>query len=247
MLSLKNLTAVYNKKLVAVNNVSLNLSKGEFVGVIGLSGSGKSTLLKTVNLLVKPQYGKVIFDGVDITNFHGASLRKVRREIGLIFQDYNLIDRSSVLANVLVGRLGFKSSFQSFFGIYSDDDYKLAIAALEEVGLKDKIFVRADQLSGGQKQRVAIAKTLCQRPKLILADEPVSNLDVKSAEMVMNYFKAINQNQGITIMINLHDVNLAKKYCDRIVALSNGRLIFDGKAGEIDDGLLQKIYQQGEG
>ena len=122
----------------------------------------------------------------------------------------------------------------------------MAIKALEQVGLKDKIFVRADQLSGGQKQRVAIAKTLCQGPKVILADEPVSNLDVKSAEMVMDYFKAINENHGITIMINLHDVNLAKKYCDRIVALADGKLIFDGKAGEIDEGLLQKIYQQGE-
>lgn len=247
MIKLKNISVIYNKRVLAVNDVSVSITKGEFVGIIGLSGSGKSTLLKTVNLLVKPQKGNIIVDGVDITNFDGSKLRRVRREIGLIFQDYNLIDRSSVLANVLVGRLGFKSSFQSFFGIYSDEDYQLAIKALEQVGLKDKIFVRADQLSGGQKQRVAIAKTLCQKPKLILADEPVSNLDIKSAEMVMNYFKDINKNQGITIMINLHDVNLAKKYCDRIVALSDGKLIFDGKAGEIDDGLLQEIYQQGEG
>lgn len=247
MIKFKNISVIYNKKVMAVNDVSFSVGKGEFVGIIGLSGSGKSTLLKTVNLLVKPQKGKIAVDGVDITNFDGSKLRRVRREIGLIFQDYNLIDRSSVLANVLIGRLGFKSSFQSFFGIYSDEDYQLAIKALEQVGLKDKIFVRADQLSGGQKQRVAIAKTLCQNPKVILADEPVSNLDVKSAEMVMNYFKAINETRGITIMINLHDVNLAKKYCDRIVALSEGKLIFDGKAGEIDDGLLQKIYQQGEG
>ncbi len=244
MIKLDKISVIYNKKTLAVKDLTLDIQKGEFVGVIGLSGSGKSSMLKTINLLVKPTKGNVFVDGTDITRVSSSKLRDIRREIGLIFQDYNLIERSSVLSNVLIGRLGYKSSFQSFFGLFNDDDYKLAVEALEQVGLKEKIFVRADQLSGGQKQRVAIAKTLCQGPKIILADEPVSNLDITSADLVMKYFKRINEDKGITIMVNLHDVNLAKKYCSRILALVDGKLIFDGKAGDIDDGLLQKIYHQ---
>lgn len=243
MVDLKNISVLYNKKNLAVDNISLNVAKGEFVGIIGLSGSGKSTLLKTINHLVKPAKGKVYIDNTDIGSLRDSSLRNIRREIGFIFQDYNLVERSSVLENVLVGRLGYKSSLKSFFGLFDDEDYKIAVEALEEVGLKEKIFSRADQLSGGQKQRVAIAKTLCQNPKIILADEPVSSLDLASAQNVMNYFKMINENSNITIMINLHDVNIAKKYCSRIVALKNGKVFFDKKAGEIDDEQLQELYQ----
>lgn len=243
MLKLENISVIYNKDLLAVDNISLEIAQGEFIGVIGSSGGGKSTLLKTINLLVKPASGKVYLDDRDLTGLDKKELRLLRREIGFVFQDYNLIGRSSVIENVLIGRLGYKSSLKSIFGIFSDDDYKRAAKALRQVGLGDKMFQRADNLSGGQKQRVAIAKTLCQRPKIVLADEPVASLDIATSQNIMEYFKKVNEKKNMTIIINLHDVNLAKKYCDRIVALKKGKLIFDGGPGEIDDELLTKIYE----
>ncbi|SHJ84259.1 phosphonate transport system ATP-binding protein [Anaerobranca californiensis DSM 14826] len=242
MIKLEDVTVIYNNKTLGIKDINLEIKKGEFVGIIGPSGGGKSTLLKTINLLVKPVKGKVYIDGREITNLDTSSLRKVRRQIGFVFQDYNLVERSSVLANVLLGRLGYMSSLQSFFNLYKDSDYYLALQGIKEVGLEDKIFARADRLSGGQKQRVAIAKALCQQPGIILADEPVSNLDLKVGENIMNYFKKINEKQKITIVINLHDVNLALKYCHRIVALSKGQVLFDKKTGEVDEQLVQKVY-----
>jgi len=242
MLKLEEITVSYNKKELAVDNISLDINQGDFVGIIGSSGSGKSSLLKTINLLVKPIKGKVYIDNVEITQLKKTQLRNMRREIGFVFQDYNLIDRSSVLDNVLIGRLGYKSSLKSIFGIFSDEDYIKAARALEQVGLEEKIFQRAYQLSGGQKQRVAIAKTLCQNPKIILADEPVSSLDVATSQIIMDYFKKINEKKNITILINLHDVNLAKKYCHRIIALKKGKIIFDGKAGVLNEEILKGIY-----
>lgn len=243
MIDLENISVIYNNKNLAVDDISLSIKEGEFVGVIGSSGSGKSTLLKTLNLLVKPTDGKVYIEDTDICLLSNKELRNIRREIGFIFQDYNLVEKLSVLENALVGRLGFKSSFKSLLGLFDDKEYSMAIDALEQVGLKEKIFNRADELSGGQKQRVAIAKTLCQNSKIILADEPVSSLDLSSARNVMDYFKSINIKNNITIVINLHDVNLAKKYCSRIVALKNGKIFFDEKAGDVDDRQLQELYQ----
>lgn len=243
MIKLENVSVLYNKKNLAVNDVSLNIEEGQFIGIIGLSGSGKSSLLKTVNHLVKPFKGNVHIECTNIGGLKNHQLRKMRRKIGFIFQDYNLVEKVSVLENVLMGRLGYKSSLKSFLGLFDDVDYEMAINALEQVGLKDKIFVRADQLSGGQKQRVAIAKVLCQEPKMILADEPVSNLDISSAQNVMAYFKEINEENQTTILINLHDVNLAKKYCSRIIALRDGKIFFDEKVGDIDDRQLQALYQ----
>ena len=243
MIRIENISVIYDNKNLAVDDISFDIKKGEFVGIIGSSGSGKSTLMKTLNLLVKPTNGKIYIDNVDICELSDKKLRKMRREIGFVFQDYNLVEKLSVLENVLVGRLGFKSSFKSFLGLFDDDEYKMAIYALEQVGLKDKMFNRADELSGGQKQRVAIAKTLCQNSKIILADEPVSSLDLASARNVMEYFKNINKENNITIVINLHDVNLAKKYCSRIISLKDGKLFFDKKAGDVDDEQLQSLYQ----
>ncbi len=243
MIKLENVSVLYNKKNLAVNNVSLNIEEGQFIGIIGLSGSGKSSLLKTINHLVEPYKGSVHVESTEIGSLNGNNLRRMRRKIGFIFQDYNLVETVSVLENVLMGRLGYKSSLKSFFGLFNDDDYKMAIKALERVGLKEKVFSRADQLSGGQKQRVAIAKVLCQEPKMILADEPVSSLDISSAQNVMEYFKKINENSKTTIMINLHDVNLAKKYCSRIIALRDGEIYFDRKSGDIDDKQLQELYK----
>ncbi|MBC8590940.1 phosphonate ABC transporter ATP-binding protein [Wansuia hejianensis] len=242
MLKFENTRVSYDGKALALDDINLVVEQGEFVGIIGSSGSGKSTLLKTINLLVRPSSGKIYFDGKDITKLNNKELRSLRRNIGFVFQDYNLVDRSLVLDNVLIGRLGYKSSFKSFFGIFTDEEYESATTALKQVGLGEKIFERADQLSGGQKQRVAIAKTLCQRPKIILADEPVASLDISTSQTVMDYFKKVNEKKNMTILINLHDVNLAKKYCHRIVALRKGKIIFDGKAGDLSDEILKTIY-----
>ena len=243
MLKIQDLKVVYDKKVLALENISLDIGEGEFVGIIGSSGSGKSTLIKCINLLVRPTAGKIYLDGLDIMKLDSSGLRNIRREIGFIFQDYNLIDRSTVIDNVLIGRLAYKSSLESLFRIFSRDDYERASKALSYVGLDEKIYERADQLSGGQKQRVAIAKTLCQRPKIILADEPVASLDMNSAQMIMEYFKTANYKKNITILINLHDVELAKKYCSRIIALKKGNVVFDGKAGDLTDDVLKTIYK----
>lgn len=243
MIEVRNLSVSYDGKNLALDDINLHIKEGEILGVIGSSGSGKSSLIKTFNRLVEARPGsKVIIDGEDIGNYNYKELRLVRRKIGMIFQDYNLVDRSSVLDNVLMGRLGYKSFLDSLFSRFSDKEYELARKSLSNVGMEDKIFHRADQLSGGQKQRVAIAKTLTQQPKIILADEPVASLDVASARVVMDYFKRVNEKKNITIVINLHDVQLAKKYCSRIIALDRGKIVFNGEAGDLDDRLLEKIY-----
>lgn len=242
MLELKDIKVVYDKKIVALKDVNLKVEQGEFIGVIGPSGSGKSTLLKVINLLVHPIEGRVIIDGKDITSLPSKDIRNIRKDIGFIFQDYNLIERATVLDNVLIGRLPYTSNFKSLLGIFKDDDYNRAEIALRQVGLSDKIFKKANDLSGGEKQRVAIAKTLCQRPKIILADEPVASLDRTSCLNVMEYFKKVNEKKNITIFINLHDVNLAIKYSKRILGIKDGMIIFDGKPGELDERILKEIY-----
>ncbi len=243
MLNLESITVVYDGKVRALENVSLSIGQGEFVGIIGSSGSGKSTLLKTINQLVRPMEGKVYLGDREITSLNNKDLRKIRRDIGFIFQDYNLINRLTVLDNVLMGRLGYKSSLKSIFGIFTDEEYERACRAIRQVGLESKRFDRADQLSGGQKQRVAIAKTLCQRPKIILADEPVASLDISTSKNVMDYFQKVNEKKNMTILINLHDVNLAKEYCHRIIGLKDGRVLYDGEVGDLSDHILKELYQ----
>lgn len=243
MLELKGIEVVYNKRIVALKSIDLKVEQGEFIGIIGSSGSGKSTLLKTINLLVKPTKGEVLIDGKNIASLSSKNLREVRKDIGFIFQDYNLIERSTVLDNVLMGRLPYTGTFKSLLGVFKDDDYNRAGIALRQVGLSDKIFKKANDLSGGEKQRVAIAKTLCQRPRMILADEPVASLDRASSLNVMEYFKKVNEKKNITILINLHDVDLALKYSKRIVAIKEGDIIFDGKPGELDERILKELYK----
>ncbi len=176
--------------------------------------------------------------------FNNKDLREIRKDIGFIFQDYNLIDRSTVLDNVLIGRLPYTPSIKSLLGLFKDDDYERADTALRQVGLSEKKFKRAEDLSGGEKQRVAIAKTLCQRPRMILADEPVASLDRASSLSVMEYFKKVNIKKNMTIMINLHDVDLAIEYAKRIIAIKDGEIIFDGKPGDLDERILEEIYDQ---
>ena len=241
MLEIKNLTVEYGN-FRAIDNVSFTIKDGEFVAVIGSSGGGKSSLMKAINLLVKPKSGSIKIDDEEMTALSSLKLRMTRRKIGFVFQDYNLIDRLSVIENVLTGRLGYKSSLKSLLGIFSKEEYENAEKALEKVGLSEKLFVRGDELSGGQKQRVAIAKALVQEPKIILADEPVASLDVNSSKIIMEYFKEINRVQGITVIINIHDVNLALKYADRVIALKKGKIVFDGKGSEITDDVLKRVY-----
>lgn len=242
MLEIKNLTVEYGN-FRAIDNVSFTIKDGEFVAVIGSSGGGKSSLMKAINLLVKPKSGSIKIDDEEMTALSSRKLRMKRRKIGFVFQDYNLIDRLSVIENVLTGRLGYKSSLKSLLGIFSKEEYENAEKALEKVGLSEKLFVRGDELSGGQKQRVAIAKALVQEPKIILADEPVASLDVNSSKIIMEYFKEINRVQGITVIINIHDVNIALKYADRVIALKKGKIVFDGKGSEITDDVLKRIYE----
>ena len=242
MLEIKNLTVEYGN-FRAIDNVSFTIKDGEFVAVIGSSGGGKSSLMKAINLLVKPKSGSIKIDDEEMTDLSSRKLRMKRRKIGFVFQDYNLIDRLSVIENVLTGRLGYKSSLKSLLGIFSKEEYENAEKALEKVGLLEKLFVRGDELSGGQKQRVAIAKALVQEPKIILADEPVASLDVNSSKIIMEYFKEINRVQGITVIINIHDVNIALKYADRVIALKKGKIVFDGKGSEITDDVLKRVYE----
>jgi phosphonate transport system ATP-binding protein len=242
LVSVKDLVKVYPTGTRALEGISLDFHRGEFVVLIGLSGSGKSTLLRCINRLVDPTSGTVVFDGKDITATRGADLRRVRRRIGMIFQQFNLVKRSSVFTNVLAGRLGYRSTWRTIFGRPSKDDVALAFENLGRVGIVDKAFVRADQLSGGQQQRVGIARALMQEPELMLADEPVASLDPATSHSVMKYLEEINKKDGITVICSLHFLSLARRYGTRVIALNGGRVAFDGLPGDIDERRFKEIY-----
>jgi phosphonate transport system ATP-binding protein len=242
LVSVKDLVKVYPTGTRALEGISLDFHRGEFVVLIGLSGSGKSTLLRCINRLVDPTSGSVVFDGTDITGLKGADLRRVRRRIGMIFQQFNLVKRSSVFTNVLAGRLGYRSTWRTVFGQPSKDDVALAFENLGRVGIVDKAFVRADQLSGGQQQRVGIARALMQGPELMLADEPVASLDPATSHSVMKYLEEINKKDGITVICSLHFLSLARRYGTRVIALNGGRVAFDGLPRDIDERRFKEIY-----
>jgi phosphonate transport system ATP-binding protein len=241
MIQLINVDKVYSNGYKALSNVNLTVNDGEFVSIIGLSGAGKSTLIRCINRMHDIQAGQILIDGVDISNLKGKALREERRNIGMIFQSFNLVKRSSVYKNVLGGRVGYHSSIETLFGIYSKEEKLLALRSLEKLGILDKAYVRADQLSGGQQQRVALARALTQEPKLILADEPVASLDPVTTITVMNDFTRINK-MGITIIANMHHVDLAKKYSTRIIGIRAGEVVFDGRPDEVTDDVCVKIY-----
>lgn len=244
MLKVENLTKVYPNGTQALKNVSFEVEEGEFLAVIGLSGSGKSTLLRCINRLIEPTSGKIFWDDLDITAASGAEIRKVRRQIGMVFQQFNLVKRSSVYTNVLSGRLGYVNTFSSLFYLFSDEDHKRAMSSLEQVGLGDKAHVRADSLSGGQQQRVGIARALMQEPRLILADEPVASLDPVLAHSILKYLEQLNKERGITILCSLHFLDLVHRYATRAIALKDGELVFQGLPKEIDDDQFKAIYGQ---
>ena len=244
MLQVQNLTKVYPNGTLALKDVSFEVADGEFLAVIGLSGSGKSTLLRCINRLIEPTSGKIIWNGADVTAAKGAELLKVRRQIGMIFQQFNLVKRSSVMTNVLSGRLGYVSTMPSLVNYFSPDDRNRALTNLEQVGLSDKAHVRADSLSGGQQQRVGIARALMQEPKLILADEPVASLDPVLAHSILKYLEQLNKERGITVLCSLHFLDLVHRYATRAIALKDGQLVFEGLPKEIDDAQFKAIYGQ---
>jgi phosphonate transport system ATP-binding protein len=244
MLKVENLTKVYPNGTQALKNVSFEVKDGEFLAVIGLSGSGKSTLLRCINRLIEPTSGKIYWDNQDITAVSSAEMRKVRRQIGMIFQQFNLVKRSSVLTNVLSGRLGYVNTLSSSLHLFSSEDHKLALASLEQVGLAEKAHVRADSLSGGQQQRVGIARALMQEPKLILADEPVASLDPVLAHSILKYLEQLNKERGITVICSLHFLDLVHRYATSAIALKDGVLVFQGLPKQIDDNQFKAIYGQ---
>jgi len=240
MLRIEDLTKVYPNGTRALSGVSLKVPTGQFVAVIGLSGSGKSTLMRCVNRLIEPTSGKVFLDDIEITA--ASDMRPIRRRIGMIFQHFNLVKRSTVMTNVLSGRLGYRSSLASLFRVFPEEDHADAHACLARVGLGDKESERADTLSGGQQQRVGIARALMQKPDLILADEPVASLDPATAHTVLDHLEQMNKRDGMTVLCNLHFLSLARHYADRVIALKAGEVVFDGGPDEIDDARFKQIY-----
>ncbi len=244
MLRIQNLTKVYDDGTRALEDVSFEVPDGEFVAVIGLSGSGKSTLLRCINRLIDPTSGEIWWNDTKLSHVTGEELRRARRSIGMIFQHFNLVDRSSVLKNVLSGRLGYVNPVASVFGRFPQDDIERAYASLARVGIKEKANNRADELSGGQRQRVGIARALMQEPGLLLADEPVASLDPALAHSIMRHLLQINREDKITVLCSLHFLDLVQQYSTRAIALNEGRLVFDGTPDEIDDNRFIEIYGQ---
>lgn len=242
MLKIENLTKVYPNGVHALKDISFEIPDGQFLVIIGLSGSGKSTLLRCLNRLVEPTSGRILWNGIDITSATDEDLRHIRRRIGMIFQHFNLVKRSKVITNVLAGRLGYTNPMWSFVNRFSGADRRLALEKLDRVGIRSKAYDRADALSGGQQQRVGIARALMQNPELMLADEPVASLDPATSHSVMKYLEALNKEDGITILCSLHFLSLARTYADRIIALKDGILEFDGSPADIDEVKFKEIY-----
>ncbi len=241
-LRVEHLTKIYPDGTAALRDVSFSVEPGQFVVIIGLSGSGKSTLMRCINRLIEPTSGKIFIDDDDITSLSQAEMRHLRRNIGMIFQQFNLVRRSPVVTNVLSGRLGYLPATWSLLNYFPKDEIARAMANLKRVGIAEKARTRADQLSGGQQQRVGIARALMQEPKLILADEPVASLDPATSHSVLRYVEELNKKDGITVLCALHFLSLARRYGTRILALKAGRLVYEGLPAEIDERRFKEIY-----
>ncbi|HGH7181660.1 phosphonate ABC transporter ATP-binding protein [Bacillus cereus] len=242
MIEFQNVSKVYPNGTKGLNNINLKIEKGEFVVMVGLSGAGKSTLLRSVNRLHEITEGEIIIEGESITAAKGKGLRRMRRDIGMIFQSFNLVKRSTVLKNVLAGRVGYHSTLRTTLGLFPKEDLELAFQALKRVNILEKAYARADELSGGQQQRVSIARALAQEAKIILADEPVASLDPLTTKQVLDDLKKINEDFGITTIVNLHSIDLARQYATRIIGLHAGEVVFDGLVEEATDEKFAEIY-----
>jgi phosphonate transport system ATP-binding protein len=241
MLVVEGLTCRVGTK-AAVDDASFQVCPGGFVGVIGRSGAGKSTLLRSVNRLVSPTQGRILFDGIDVTALRGKQLRQWRARSAMIFQQFNLVGRLDVLTNVLMGRLATMPAWRSLSQIWPEHDKALAMSALEQFDIAMLAAQRADQLSGGQQQRVAIARALVQQPDIILADEPIASLDPRNTKIVMDALLRINKHFGITVLCNLHSLDLARSYCDRLIGMAAGRVVFDGAPAALTDRIARELY-----
>jgi phosphonate transport system ATP-binding protein len=241
MLEINGLSKIYGTN-PAVDSVSLSIKRGSFVGVIGRSGAGKSTLLRMINRLNDPTNGSIIYDGVDVTALKGAELREWRRRCAMIFQQFNLVGRLDVLTNVLMGRLSQAPGWQTMLKLWGDDDKVIALAALEQFDIANLAAQRADQLSGGQQQRVAICRALVQEPDIILADEPIASLDPRNTKIVMDALLRINKHFGITVICNLHSLDLARTYCERLVGMAQGRVVFDVVPSALTEDVARELY-----
>ena len=242
MIKFNNVNKVYPNGFHALKNINLEIEQGEFVAIIGLSGAGKSTLLRTINRMHDITDGELIVNGENVNDLKGKSLRKFRRHIGMVFQSFNLVTRTTVINNVLTSRVPDMPIYKSMIGVFSKEDKVIALEALDKVGILDKAYVRADQLSGGQQQRVALARTLAQKSEIILADEPVAALDPITATQVMDDFKRINEEMKISVLINIHHVDLALKYATRVIGIKAGEIVYDGPSNMVDSEILKQIY-----
>jgi phosphonate transport system ATP-binding protein len=251
MLKLEALTKIYGK-VAAVDRVTFEIPAGQMVGIIGRSGAGKSTLLRMINRLTDPTSGRILCDDVfsgevDVGGLSGRRLREWRGRCAMVFQQFNLVPRLQVLTNVLIGRVGYRATLPTLLGMFSAEDRALTIRALERLDMVSHALHRADALSGGQQQRVAIARALVQQPRLLLADEPIASLDLRNATIVMDALRRINKEDGITVISNLHLLQTARDYCDRIIGMRKGAIVFDGKPSELTDALAREIYTVGDG
>ena len=247
LLELKNISKTYNNTTKALQDVSLSIEEGEVVSIIGPSGAGKSTLMRCINRLVDASSGSILFDGEDITRVGKRELRKVRTKTGMIFQHYNLVDRLSVVSNVLHGRLGHKSTLSGVAGYYSEREKENAFRIIDKLGLTEQAYKPCNELSGGQKQRVGIARALMQEPKLLLCDEPIASLDPSSSKIIMDHLVDINKTMNITVILNLHQVDVAVKYAKRVIGITAGRIVYDGPSDRLDKRTIHEIYESGEG
>lgn len=243
MIEFQNVSKRYPNGFEALKNINLKIEQGEFVAVIGLSGAGKSTLIRTINRMHDITEGTLTVDGTNVMELQGKQLRTFRRKIGMIFQSFNLITRTTVIKNVLTAFVPELPWWRAFLGIFTKEEKIAALESLDKMGILDKAFVRADQLSGGQQQRVALARTLAQNPQIILADEPVASLDPITSRQVMDDFLRINQDMNITVIINIHHVELALQYATRVVGIREGKIVYDGPASQVDQDILDSIYQ----
>ncbi|WP_289931304.1 phosphonate ABC transporter ATP-binding protein [Lactobacillus delbrueckii] len=247
VIEMKNVTKVYDNGTVGLKNINLKIDKGEFVVIVGLSGAGKSTLLRAINRLHDISEGDILIDGESITKAKSKNLRLMRRKIGMIFQSFNLVKRSSVLRNVLAGRLAYYPTWKTTFNLFTDEDKQRTYEALQSVGMAEKVYSRADELSGGQQQRVAIARVLTQRPEIILADEPTASLDPKTSRQVMEDLKMLNEKFDMTVVANLHSIELAKEFGHRVIGVRAGEIVYDGKMEDTPQSVFDNIYNGGKG